>query len=193
MTTIIATPTNIIETIDVVTKIDPPIVGLVDAPIQEEVFVTKNLSKTELEIAIKTLDSEFDTTGMKVVDLKTKALELGIPTDKQVVAPPKVVKPPPLNNKHSKNMVFGYWMALKMKSDGIVSDETYTTIVTDYLKAFASVADQTAYYDQFILDTKTVTKELKKSIKVFHKPVKVKKEKVKDKKKKKSVFLIFQN
>ena len=172
MTTIIATPTNIIETIN---KVDPPIVGLVDAPLQEEVFVTKNLSKTELEIAIKTLDSEFDTADMKVVDLKAKALELGIPTDKQVL---KVAKPDPLNNKHSKNMVFGYWMALKMKTDGLITDETYTTIVAEYLKAFASVADQTAYYDQFILDTKTVTKELKKSIKDFHKPVKIKKEKV---------------
>ena len=138
-------------------------------------LVTKNLTKTELEIALKANDAEFDPTGLKVVELKAKAIELGIPTDKQVVGEPKAE---PLNNKHLKNMVFGYWMALKMKTDGLVDEATFNSIVTDYLKAFADVSDQTTYYDQFILDTKTVTKELKKSIKDFHKPVKVKKEKV---------------
>ena len=170
MTSIIATPTNIVETIDAGIKTTIDLVVK-----QEEVFVTKNLTKTELEIAIKSSVPEFDHTDMKVVDLKAKALELGIPTDKQVL---KVAKPDPLHSKHMKNMVFGYWMTLKMKSDDLITEDTYNTIVAEYLKAFASVADQTAHYDQFILDTKAVTKELKKSIKDFHKPVKVKKEKV---------------
>jgi hypothetical protein len=87
--------------------------------------------------------------------------------------------------KHMKNMTFGYWFLLRLKDNGVISEDAYNTAFADFLKPFANVADQTSLYESFENDTKMITKDLKKLIKDFHKPPKVKKEKgVKGRKKK---------
>jgi hypothetical protein len=94
----------------------------------------------------------------------------------------KVSKPKgekPLAAKHMKNMVFGYWIAMKMKADGLITEEGYKAVMTEYLAVYGKVSAQTTHYEQFVSDTKVTTKELKKLIKDHHKPPKVKKEKVK--------------
>ena len=47
--------------------------------------------------------------------------------------------------------------------------------LNEYLKVYASIQDQTAYYEAFDTDFKMLSKELKKLIKDFHKPPKLKK------------------
>ena len=90
--------------------------------------------------------------------------------------------------KYMKNMTFGYWFLLRLKDNGVISEDAYNTAFADYLKPFANVANQTSLYESFDNDTKMITKDLKKLIKDFHKPPKVKKEKgVKGRKKKAKV------
>ena len=79
--------------------------------------------------------------------------------------------------KHFKNLSFGYWMIMKMKNDSLITDETFEVMMKDYLKVYSSVSEQITYYEAFDTDCKMVTKDLKKLIKDFHKPPKVKKEK----------------
>ena len=87
--------------------------------------------------------------------------------------------------KYMKNMTFGYWFLLRLKDNGVISEDAYNTAFNDFLKPFANVTDQTSLYESFENDTKMITKDLKKLIKDFHKPPKVKKEKgVKGRKKK---------
>jgi hypothetical protein len=81
--------------------------------------------------------------------------------------------------KYMKNMTFGYWFLLRLKDNGVISEDAYNTAFADFLKPFANVADQTSLYESFENDTKMITKDLKKLIKDFHKPPKVKKEKEK--------------
>ena len=87
--------------------------------------------------------------------------------------------------KYMKNMTFGYWFLLRLKDNGVISEDEYNTAFNDFLKPFANVTDQTSLYESFENDTKMITKDLKKLIKDFHKPPKVNKEKgVKGRKKK---------
>ena len=66
---------------------------------------------------------------------------------------------------------------MKMKNDSLITDETFEVMMKDYLKVYDSVPLQISYYEGFDTDCKMVTKDLKKLIKDFHKPPKVKKEK----------------
>jgi len=85
--------------------------------------------------------------------------------------------------KFFKSMVFGYWNLMRLKQDSIITEDVYSKALQDYLKPFASVTDQTALYESFENDFKMLSKDLKKMIKDYHKPPKVKKTKVvKDKK-----------
>lgn len=77
--------------------------------------------------------------------------------------------------KFFKNLTFGYWMIIKMKNDSLITDSTFDIIMNEYLKVYASIQDQTAYYEAFDTDFKMLSKELKKLIKDFHKPPKLKK------------------
>jgi len=77
--------------------------------------------------------------------------------------------------KFFKSMVFGYWNLLRLKEDSIITEDVYSQALGDYLKPFASVADQTSLYESFDTDFKMLSKDLKKMIKDHHKPPKAKK------------------
>ena len=85
--------------------------------------------------------------------------------------------PSSLPAKFFKSLTFGYWMTLKMKNDGIIDETTFNNIIKDYLKVYDSVPAQLSYYESFDTDFKMISKDIKKLIKDFHKPPKVKKEK----------------
>ena len=79
--------------------------------------------------------------------------------------------------KHFKSLSFGYWMIAKMKNDAVITDAVFDVIMKDYLKVYDVVPTQVSHYETFDDDFKMVSKDLKKLIKDFHKPPKVKKEK----------------
>jgi hypothetical protein len=118
-----------------------------------------------------------------IVDTETK---VDSNTETKVVSnTEKKEKKQNLPAKYMKNMTFGYWFLLRLKDNGVISEDAYNTAFADFLKPFANVVDQTSLYESFDNDTKMITKDLKKLIKDFHKPPKVKKEKgVKGRKKK---------
>ena len=131
---------------------------------------------TTIPAIIELIDTPIKTP---IVAPVVAAPVVAAPVDDNNAVLKKVSKPKPLAAKHMKNMVFGYWIALKMKGDGLITEDGYNTVMNDYLAAYGQVNVQTTHYEQFASDTKITTKELKKTIKDFHKPPKVKKEKVK--------------
>jgi len=130
--------------------------------------ITKPIVDTETKVDSNT-ETKVDANTEKKVDANTEKKE----------------KKQNLPAKYMKNMTFGYWFLLRLKDNGVISEDAYNTAFADYLKPFANVAHQTSLYESFDNDTKMITKDLKKLIKDFHKPPKVKKEKgVKGRKKK---------
>lgn len=131
---------------------------------------------TTIPTIIELIDTPIKAPFVTKAEVADNNADVVVATVKKV-SKPKGEKP--LAAKHMKNMVFGYWIALKMKADGLITEEGYKAVMTEYLAVYGKVNAQTTHYEQFVSDTKVTTKELKKLIKDHHKPPKVKKEKVK--------------
>ena len=89
----------------------------------------------------------------------------------------------PKDKKHNlpakffKNMVFGYWLLLRLKEDNVIQQDAFDTALADFLKPFASINQQNSLYEWFEGDFKILSKDLKKMTKDKLKPTKEKKEK----------------
>jgi hypothetical protein len=81
------------------------------------------------------------------------------------------VKKIALSAQSTKYMVFGNWLIDRFVTGGLITTES----VNDSRKTigmWSSVEDQIALYDGFVADLKTNTKEMKITIRQFHKPPK---------------------
>jgi len=78
--------------------------------------------------------------------------------------------------KFSKNMTFTYWFLTKIQEEnGYWDAESFDAIRASLTMMYATVKEQSEYYKAFEDDSAMLSKELKKMIKVFHKPPKEKK------------------
>lgn len=81
-----------------------------------------------------------------------------------------------LTAKFSKNMTFTYWFLTKIQEEnGYWDAESFDTIRSSLTMMYATVEEQSEHYKAFEDDSVMLSKELKKMIKVFHKPPKEKK------------------
>ena len=78
--------------------------------------------------------------------------------------------------KFSKNMTFTYWFLTKIQEEnGYWDAESFDSIRSSLTMMYATVEEQSEYYKAFEDDSAMLSKEIKKMIKVFHKPPKEKK------------------
>ena len=87
----------------------------------------------------------------------------------------KSIRPPSLSGKYSKFLLFGFQLIEQLKTHNLLSD-----IDASYqlLSLFSNVEDQTEYFENFFLNIKSSTKEMKSVLKDklnANKPVKAKK------------------
>ena len=96
---------------------------------------------------------------------------------------PKTVKPPVLSAKYSKLLLFGFQLIQQFKSDNLLSsdevDNAYKVI-----SLFSSIEEQKLYYENFFLNIKSSTKEMKNVIKLQSNANKIIKPKKETKKRK---------
>jgi hypothetical protein len=81
------------------------------------------------------------------------------------------VKKPTLSAQSTKHMVFGNWLIERLVAGGQLTPDSVTES-RKILGMWSSVEDQIALYDQFTLELKARTKDIKTIIRQFHKPPK---------------------
>ena len=97
--------------------------------------------------------------------------------DNVIVQKVKSIRPPSLAGKYNKFLLFGFQFIEQLKTHNLLSD-----IDASYqlLSLFSTVEEQTEYFDNFFLNIKSSTKEMKIVLKNklnANKPIKAKKEK----------------
>ena len=83
----------------------------------------------------------------------------------------KKEKKPALSALSLKHMVFGNWLIERLVAGGLMNAESVTES-RKILGMWSSVDEQIALYDGFTAELKTNTKEMKLTIRQFHKPPK---------------------
>ena len=89
--------------------------------------------------------------------------------DAAVVA--KKEKKPALSAQSTKHMVFGNWLIERIVASGMMNADSVNES-RKILGMWSSVEEQIALYDGFTAELKTNTKEMKLTIRQFHKPPK---------------------
>jgi hypothetical protein len=76
-------------------------------------------------------------------------------------------KKPSLSAKHSKFLVFGYWFTQQLLDKQLLSD---SQSALELLTLFSDVSAQTTYFQTFLDELKSSTKDMKSSLKAHNKP-----------------------
>jgi len=76
-------------------------------------------------------------------------------------------KKPSLSAKHSKFLVFGYWFTQQLLDKQLLSD---SQSALELLTLFSDVSAQTTYFQTFLDELKSSTKDMKSAIKAHNKP-----------------------
>jgi hypothetical protein len=87
-----------------------------------------------------------------------------------VVVTEKKVKAPTLGAKHSRFMAFGHWF-VSQQSTELVSEEVRQELYRKMM-VFASLEEQTAFYEDFLSQVTATNKTIRKMVAVSKKPVK---------------------
>jgi hypothetical protein len=87
-----------------------------------------------------------------------------------VVVTEKKVKAPTLGAKHSRFMAFGHWF-VSQQSTELVSEEARKELYNK-LMVFASLEEQTAFYEDFLTQVTATNKTIRKMVAASKKPAK---------------------
>ena len=87
-----------------------------------------------------------------------------------VVVTEKKVKAPTLGAKHSRFMAFGHWF-VSQQSTELVSEEVRKELYSK-LMVFASLEEQTAFYEDFLSQVTATNKTIRKMVAASKKPAK---------------------